>query len=262
MTFWPRGLPHAVPPSYPRGKSWQGRTTEEALDLLGSLWTWTTVSRRCAGWWRRSGPAAAPREGPARQLEQARSTWDNIKYSLPVAEQFTAIKIASDPFHVRKRSATSPGSGRISSLAWSLRPATGPVSTCCSRQPSWRRRRSGGHRGSPRSAGGRATSALRHAWVDCPRRRRAGLTTSSVGRRGMGDVPGAALAHRCGRGMRVMEQRCRRGSIAAALPSKSRDSHAAWVLRGSPGESSCRDQPGGVIVPGSALGSHRARVRW
>lgn len=34
--------------------------------------------------------------------EQARSTWGNIKYSLPLAEQFTAIKIASDPFHVRK----------------------------------------------------------------------------------------------------------------------------------------------------------------
>jgi DUF218 domain len=34
--------------------------------------------------------------------EQARSTWDNIKYSLPLAEQFTAIKIASDPFHARK----------------------------------------------------------------------------------------------------------------------------------------------------------------
>jgi uncharacterized SAM-binding protein YcdF (DUF218 family) len=42
---------------------------------------------------------------PAQQLmleEQARSTWDNIKYSLPVAEQYTAIKIASDPFHVRR----------------------------------------------------------------------------------------------------------------------------------------------------------------
>jgi uncharacterized SAM-binding protein YcdF (DUF218 family) len=34
--------------------------------------------------------------------EQARSTWDNIKHSLPLAEQFTAIKIASDPFHVRR----------------------------------------------------------------------------------------------------------------------------------------------------------------
>jgi uncharacterized SAM-binding protein YcdF (DUF218 family) len=42
---------------------------------------------------------------PAQQImleEQARSTWDNIRYSLPLAEQFTAIKIASDPFHVRK----------------------------------------------------------------------------------------------------------------------------------------------------------------
>jgi len=42
---------------------------------------------------------------PAQQImleEQARSTWDNITYSLPLAEQFTAIKIASDPFHVRK----------------------------------------------------------------------------------------------------------------------------------------------------------------
>jgi hypothetical protein len=42
---------------------------------------------------------------PAQQImleEQARSTWDNIKYSLPLAEPFTAIKIASDPFHVRK----------------------------------------------------------------------------------------------------------------------------------------------------------------
>jgi uncharacterized SAM-binding protein YcdF (DUF218 family) len=42
---------------------------------------------------------------PAQQImleEQARSTWDNIKYSLPLAEQYTAIKIASDPFHVRK----------------------------------------------------------------------------------------------------------------------------------------------------------------
>jgi DUF218 domain len=40
---------------------------------------------------------------PAQQImleEQARSTWDNIRYSLPLAEQFTAIKIASDPFHV------------------------------------------------------------------------------------------------------------------------------------------------------------------
>jgi uncharacterized SAM-binding protein YcdF (DUF218 family) len=34
--------------------------------------------------------------------EQARSTWDNIMFSLPLAEPFTAIKIASDPFHVRK----------------------------------------------------------------------------------------------------------------------------------------------------------------
>ena len=34
--------------------------------------------------------------------ERARSTWDNITYSLPLAEQFTAIKIASDPFHVRR----------------------------------------------------------------------------------------------------------------------------------------------------------------
>lgn len=34
--------------------------------------------------------------------EQARSTWDNMRYSLPMAEQFTAIKIASDPFHVRR----------------------------------------------------------------------------------------------------------------------------------------------------------------
>jgi hypothetical protein len=42
---------------------------------------------------------------PAQQImleEQARSTWDNIEYSLPMAEAFTAIKIASDPFHVRK----------------------------------------------------------------------------------------------------------------------------------------------------------------
>jgi len=42
---------------------------------------------------------------PAQQImleEQARSTWDNITYSLPLAEQFSAIKIASDPFHVRK----------------------------------------------------------------------------------------------------------------------------------------------------------------
>jgi hypothetical protein len=42
---------------------------------------------------------------PAQQImleEQARSTWDNIKYSLPLAEQFSAIKIASDPFHVRR----------------------------------------------------------------------------------------------------------------------------------------------------------------
>lgn len=42
---------------------------------------------------------------PAQQImleEQARSTWDNIKYSLPLAEPFTAIKIASDPFHARK----------------------------------------------------------------------------------------------------------------------------------------------------------------
>jgi hypothetical protein len=42
---------------------------------------------------------------PAQQVmleEQARSTWDNIKYSLPMAEPFSAIKIASDPFHVRK----------------------------------------------------------------------------------------------------------------------------------------------------------------
>ena len=34
--------------------------------------------------------------------EQARFTWDDITYSLPLAEQFTAINIASDPFHVRK----------------------------------------------------------------------------------------------------------------------------------------------------------------
>lgn len=42
---------------------------------------------------------------PAQQImleEQARSTWDNIRYSLPLAEQFAAIKVASDPFHVRK----------------------------------------------------------------------------------------------------------------------------------------------------------------
>jgi hypothetical protein len=42
---------------------------------------------------------------PAQQImleEQARSTWDNVKYSLPLAEQFTAIKIASDPLQVRK----------------------------------------------------------------------------------------------------------------------------------------------------------------
>jgi hypothetical protein len=42
---------------------------------------------------------------PAQQImleEQARSTWDNITYSLPLAEQFTAIKIASDPFHARR----------------------------------------------------------------------------------------------------------------------------------------------------------------
>jgi uncharacterized SAM-binding protein YcdF (DUF218 family) len=42
---------------------------------------------------------------PARHImleEQARSTWDNIRYSLPLAEQFAAIKVASDPFHVRK----------------------------------------------------------------------------------------------------------------------------------------------------------------
>lgn len=34
--------------------------------------------------------------------EQARSTWDNIAYSLPLAEPFSVIKIASDPFHVRR----------------------------------------------------------------------------------------------------------------------------------------------------------------
>jgi uncharacterized SAM-binding protein YcdF (DUF218 family) len=42
---------------------------------------------------------------PERQImleERARSTWDNIQYSLPMAEQFTVIKIASDPFHVRR----------------------------------------------------------------------------------------------------------------------------------------------------------------
>jgi hypothetical protein len=42
---------------------------------------------------------------PAQQIlleEQALSTWDNIRYSLPLAEQSAAIKIASDPFHVRK----------------------------------------------------------------------------------------------------------------------------------------------------------------
>jgi uncharacterized SAM-binding protein YcdF (DUF218 family) len=42
---------------------------------------------------------------PVQQImleEQARSTWDNIRYSLPLAEQHGAIKIASDPFHVQK----------------------------------------------------------------------------------------------------------------------------------------------------------------
>jgi vancomycin permeability regulator SanA len=42
---------------------------------------------------------------PAEQImleERARSTWDNIQFSLPLAEQFTVIKIASDPFHVRR----------------------------------------------------------------------------------------------------------------------------------------------------------------
>jgi uncharacterized SAM-binding protein YcdF (DUF218 family) len=42
---------------------------------------------------------------PAQQIileERARSTYDNIRYSLPLAEQFTAIKIASDPFHIRR----------------------------------------------------------------------------------------------------------------------------------------------------------------
>jgi hypothetical protein len=42
---------------------------------------------------------------PAQQImleERARSTWDNIQFSLPLAEQFTVIKIASDPFHVRR----------------------------------------------------------------------------------------------------------------------------------------------------------------
>jgi uncharacterized SAM-binding protein YcdF (DUF218 family) len=45
-----------------------------------------------------------PHSVPAQQImleEQARSTWDNIRYSLPLAEQFAAIKIAFYPFHVR-----------------------------------------------------------------------------------------------------------------------------------------------------------------
>jgi hypothetical protein len=32
--------------------------------------------------------------------EQAPSAWDKINYSLPLAEQSTAIKIASDPRYI------------------------------------------------------------------------------------------------------------------------------------------------------------------
>ena len=42
---------------------------------------------------------------PAEQIvleEQARSTWDNVTYCLPLAEQYGVIKIASDPFHLRR----------------------------------------------------------------------------------------------------------------------------------------------------------------
>jgi uncharacterized SAM-binding protein YcdF (DUF218 family) len=34
--------------------------------------------------------------------EQARTTWENMKHSLPLAEQLAVIKIASDPLHARR----------------------------------------------------------------------------------------------------------------------------------------------------------------
>ena len=34
--------------------------------------------------------------------KQARSTWENIAYSLPIAQDYDVIKIASDPLHARR----------------------------------------------------------------------------------------------------------------------------------------------------------------
>jgi DUF218 domain len=34
--------------------------------------------------------------------ERAKTTWENIAFSLPLAEKYDAIKIASDPLHVRR----------------------------------------------------------------------------------------------------------------------------------------------------------------
>jgi len=34
--------------------------------------------------------------------ERARSTWENIAFSLPLADKYDVIKIASDPLHVRR----------------------------------------------------------------------------------------------------------------------------------------------------------------
>jgi uncharacterized SAM-binding protein YcdF (DUF218 family) len=42
---------------------------------------------------------------PAEQIvleEQARTTWENMKHSLPMAERAAVIKIASDPLHARR----------------------------------------------------------------------------------------------------------------------------------------------------------------
>jgi uncharacterized SAM-binding protein YcdF (DUF218 family) len=42
---------------------------------------------------------------PAEQIvleEQARTTWENMKHSLPLAERFAVIKIASDPLQARR----------------------------------------------------------------------------------------------------------------------------------------------------------------
>lgn len=42
---------------------------------------------------------------PAKQIvleERAKTTWENMVYSLPLAERFAVIKIASDPLHARR----------------------------------------------------------------------------------------------------------------------------------------------------------------